>query len=109
MLVDTQTDNSRFKRLARNSQLGSRARWAANSALANGQQVTISNALDPNADGTWLGKVTDPRDGATYDAKLWRDATGDLHLRGYIGIPLLGATQTWRPFTGHLTAECGFA
>ena len=63
----------------------------------------------PTADGTWLGEVTDPRDGATYGAKLWLDANGDLHLRGYIGIPLLGATQTWRRFTGHLTAECGFA
>jgi uncharacterized protein (DUF2147 family) len=71
--------------------------------------LTIISNEKPNADGTWLGKVTDPRDGATYDAKLWTDASGDLHLRGYIGVPLLGATQTWRPFTGHLTAECGFA
>jgi uncharacterized protein (DUF2147 family) len=71
--------------------------------------LTIIANEKPNADGTWLGEVTDPRDGATYDAKLWMDASGDLHLRGYIGIPLLGATQTWRRFTGHLTAECGFA
>jgi uncharacterized protein (DUF2147 family) len=69
--------------------------------------LTIITNEKPDGDGTWLGEVTDPRDGATYNAKLWLDASGDLHLRGYIGIPLLGATQTWRKFTGHLTAECG--
>ena len=71
--------------------------------------LTIIKKEKPKADGTWVGVVTDPRDGATYDAMLWVDASGDLHLRGYIGIPALGATQTWRRFTGHLTAECGFA
>ena len=71
--------------------------------------LTVIKKEKPTADGAWLGEVTDPRDGATYGAKLWLDANGDLHLRGFIGVPLLGATQTWRRFTGHLTAECGFA
>jgi uncharacterized protein (DUF2147 family) len=69
--------------------------------------LTIITNEKPDADGTWLGNVTDPRDGATYHAKLWVDARGDLHLRGYLGIPLLGSTQTWRKYTGHLTTECG--
>ena len=67
----------------------------------------ISNEK-PEADGTWLGEVRNPRDGATYRAKLWVDG-GNLHLRGFVGIPLLGSTQVWRPFTGRLTAECGLA
>ena len=71
--------------------------------------LTIITNERPAGDGAWLGDVTDPRDGATYNAKLWLDASGDLHLRGYIGIPLLGATQTWRKFAGHLTAECGLS
>ncbi len=71
--------------------------------------LTIITNEKPEADGTWLGEVTDPRDGNTYDAKLWLDADGNLHLRGFIGIPLLGSTQIWRPFTGHLTADCGLA
>jgi len=71
--------------------------------------LTIIKNEKPEADGTWVGQVTDPRDGATYQAQLWLDDGGNLHLRGYIGIPLLGATQIWRPFTGHLTAECGLA
>jgi uncharacterized protein (DUF2147 family) len=71
--------------------------------------LTIITDERPETDGTWLGEVTDPRDGRKYHAKLWLDEDGNLHLRGFIGIPLLGATQTWRPFTGHLTAECGLA
>jgi uncharacterized protein (DUF2147 family) len=71
--------------------------------------LTIIKNERPEADGTWLGEVTDPRDGNTYHAKLWLDERGDLRLRGFIGIPLLGSTQIWHPFTGHLTAECGLA
>ncbi len=71
--------------------------------------LTIITNERAAADGTWLGEVTDPRDGETYHAKLWLDADGNLHLRGFIGIPLLGSTQVWHPFTGHLTAECGLA
>jgi uncharacterized protein (DUF2147 family) len=44
------------------------------------------------ADGTWLAQITDPRDGDTYQAKLWLDESGNLHLRGFIGIPLLNST-----------------
>jgi len=69
--------------------------------------LTIISNERPEADGTWLGEVTDPRDGATYQAKLWVDDSGNLHLRGFIGIPLLGSTQVWRPFSGRLTADCG--
>jgi hypothetical protein len=58
---------------------------------------------------TWEGRITDPRDGKTYQAKLWVDATGNLHLRGFIGIPLLGSTQIWQKYNGSLTAECGLA
>jgi uncharacterized protein (DUF2147 family) len=71
--------------------------------------LTIITNEMPAADGTWLGEVTDPRDGETYQAKLWLDEGGNLHMRGFIGIPLLGSTQIWRKYTGHLTAECGLA
>jgi uncharacterized protein (DUF2147 family) len=68
--------------------------------------LTIITDEKPDMDGGWLGAVTDPRDGGRYQAKLWLDASGDLNLRGFIGIPVLGSTQTWHKFTGHLTAEC---
>lgn len=71
--------------------------------------LTIIKNEKPETDGTWLGQVTDPRDGGTYGAKLWLDDRGNLNLRGFIGVPLLGATQVWHRFTGHVTAECGLA
>jgi uncharacterized protein (DUF2147 family) len=69
--------------------------------------LTIISNVKPEAAGTWFGEITDPRDGATYQAKLWVDSSGNLHLRGFIGISLFGSTQVWHPFTGHLAAECG--
>jgi uncharacterized protein (DUF2147 family) len=62
----------------------------------------------PEPDGTWLGQVIDPRDGGSYQAKLWVDAHAHLRLRAFIGIPELGATQIWHRFTGHLAADCRF-
>jgi uncharacterized protein (DUF2147 family) len=71
--------------------------------------LTIITNEKPEADGTWLGRITDPRDGGTYRAKLWVDNSGNLRLRAFIGIPELGATQIWHRFSGHLAAECRVA
>ena len=68
--------------------------------------LTIITNQKPKVDGTWWGEITDPRDGGIYQAKLWVDEVGNLHLRGFIGIPQLGSTQIWRKFTGRLTADC---
>jgi uncharacterized protein (DUF2147 family) len=68
--------------------------------------LTIITGERSQPDGTWLGQVTDPRSGGVYGAKLWLDAQGNLRLRGFIGIPALGATQTWHRYTGHLTGAC---
>src|SRR3984957_16797493 len=57
--------------------------------------LTIITNEKPAEDGAWLGQITDPRDGDTYQAKLWLDESGNLHLRGFIGTPLLGSTQIW--------------
>jgi uncharacterized protein (DUF2147 family) len=71
--------------------------------------LTFISNLKPEGAGTWFGEITDPRDGATYQAKLWVDSSGDLHLRGFIGISLFGSTQVWHPFTGRLAADCSLA
>ncbi len=71
--------------------------------------LTILTDETPTSDGRWLGRITDPRDGSTYQAEIWIDERGRLHLHGFVGIPLFGETQIWHRFTGQLTAECGIA
>jgi uncharacterized protein (DUF2147 family) len=59
-------------------------------------------------DDAWFGHVTDPRNGAEYHAELRVNPRGRLLMRGYVAIPLLGQTQVWQRFTGHIGPECRF-
>jgi uncharacterized protein (DUF2147 family) len=68
--------------------------------------LTIITEERPESDGTWLGHVTDPRTGTIYGAQIWLGHDGNLRLRGFLGIPLLGQTQTWHHFTGRLASGC---
>ena len=68
--------------------------------------LTIISGEKPEDPGTWLGTITDPRDGASYSARLSVDDQGNLRLRAFIGIPVLGETQVWHRFTGQLDAAC---
>ncbi|MBS0561068.1 MAG: DUF2147 domain-containing protein [Proteobacteria bacterium] len=70
--------------------------------------LTIFTGSAEQQDGVTEGHITDPRNGKTYQAQVWVDPTGRLHLRGYVGVPLLGATQIWRPFQGHIAEDCRF-
>ncbi|HEX5354001.1 MAG TPA: DUF2147 domain-containing protein [Rhodanobacteraceae bacterium] len=46
---------------------------------------------------TWDGgQILDPHNGKTYKVKLSMDDNGQkLDVRGYLGMPLFGRTQTW--------------
>jgi uncharacterized protein (DUF2147 family) len=61
--------------------------------------MTILRNLKQNADdkGLWEGgDVLDPNNGKVYKARLKPiDGGKKMELRGYIGMPLLGRTQTW--------------
>jgi len=70
--------------------------------------LTIFTGSADAPDGVTEGHITDPRSGKTYQAQVWVDATGRLHLRGYLGVPLLGATQVWQPFSGRIDDACRF-
>jgi uncharacterized protein (DUF2147 family) len=51
------------------------------------------------------GWIYDPDSGSTYHATM-RLEDGLLKLRGYVGIPLLGETQTWTRPDGRYGTSC---
>ena len=53
--------------------------------------------LAPAGDGaSWSGTVLDPEEGDRYKAVARLASDGRrLELRGYVGIPLFGRTETW--------------
>ena len=61
------------------------------------QKVFGTNAIrDFIFDGkdTWdKGYIYDPNNGKTYNCKITRDEKGNLNVRGYIGITLIGRTE----------------
>jgi uncharacterized protein (DUF2147 family) len=40
------------------------------------------------------GHLYDPRNGRTYSGQMTAEGTR-LHLRGYVGLPIFGRTETW--------------
>ncbi len=47
-------------------------------------------------DNRWKGgKVYDPKNGKTYSGKMTLVSPNELHLRGFIGISLIGRTAVW--------------
>ena len=58
--------------------------------------MTVLTGLK-KADGEWNdGQILDPTKGEVYKAKaVLRDGGKQLDVRGFLGIALLGRTQTW--------------
>ena len=61
--------------------------------------LTIGTGFAPDGDAAAKdGKIYDPKSGKTYSAQMKVD--GDtLKLHGYVGVALLGRTETWRRST----------
>jgi len=58
--------------------------------------LVIVWGMKKNGDKYEDGNIIDPRDGSIYNAELTVSPDGQkLFLRGYLGISLLGQTQTW--------------
>ncbi|WEK18131.1 MAG: DUF2147 domain-containing protein [Candidatus Pedobacter colombiensis] len=48
-------------------------------------------------DGKWTGgTIYDPKSGKTYKSNIALKGNDELHLRGYIGISLIGRTEVWK-------------
>lgn len=58
--------------------------------------MTILSGLKPDGDSYTGGQIIDPASGKVYKSKLSLTDNGEkLNVRGYIGLPMLGRTQTW--------------
>jgi uncharacterized protein (DUF2147 family) len=58
--------------------------------------LTILQGLRRDGEAWGGGNVLDPNDGKTYKAQARLiDAGERLQVRGYVGMPALGRTQTW--------------
>ncbi len=62
-----------------------------------GMTIITGVRLSANAADIWDGgHILDPNDGKSYKVRLSPvDGGKKLEVRGYIGMPLLGRTQTW--------------
>lgn len=58
--------------------------------------MTIMKNLKQNGDLWENGEILDPENGKTYHCQIHVEDNGNkLVVRGYIGVPLLGRSQTW--------------
>ncbi|MEI6002206.1 DUF2147 domain-containing protein [Paraburkholderia bengalensis] len=58
--------------------------------------MTIINAMRKDGDGWDGGQILDPENGKLYKCKMHVEDGGQkLVVRGYIGVSLLGRSQTW--------------
>ncbi|MFZ9408349.1 MAG: DUF2147 domain-containing protein [Burkholderiaceae bacterium] len=58
--------------------------------------LTILKGLRRDGEAWSGGEVLDPKDGKTYKAQARLTDSGErLQVRGYVGMPALGRTQTW--------------
>ena len=58
--------------------------------------MTILTGIKQDGKSYAGGKILDPNNGKLYSAKLTLiDGGKKLEMRGYIGMPMMGRTQTW--------------
>jgi uncharacterized protein (DUF2147 family) len=65
--------------------------------LKNQVILGMVNMRDFHPEGDdWVGgTVVDPENGKEYKGKIWAVDKNTLRMRGFIGISLLGRTETW--------------
>lgn len=58
--------------------------------------IEVFTGLKRIDEDTWAhGRVYNPEDGRRYRAYLDANDDGTVHIRGYVGIPLFGKSETW--------------
>jgi uncharacterized protein (DUF2147 family) len=66
--------------------------------------IHVTRDRDAAGGQVWTGTITDPRSGSVYHALIRPGDPGSLLLRGYLGIPLFGQTQSWTKYAGPAAA-----
>lgn len=62
----------------------------------NIQGLEILTNFDKTGNDTWEnGKIYDPKSGKTYSCKMTLKSADKLDIRGFVGVSLLGRTETW--------------
>ncbi len=58
--------------------------------------LSVLGGFVSDGEGGWRGGwVYDPENGKTYHCIMYMATDGVLHVRGYVGIPLLGRSEVW--------------
>ena len=57
--------------------------------------MVIMRNFQPVGDDWVEGAVVDPENGKEYKGKIWSVEKDTLRMRGFVGIALLGRTETW--------------
>jgi uncharacterized protein (DUF2147 family) len=58
--------------------------------------MVFMTGFTPAGSGKWdNGKIYDPKSGNTYSCNMELEGANTLKVRGYIGISLIGRTETW--------------
>ena len=59
--------------------------------------LKILGNLSYEGDNEWDdGWIYDPNNGKTYDCQMTLEDKNTLSIRGYVGTPMFGRTETWR-------------
>lgn len=59
--------------------------------------LLLVRSMEYDGKGTWHnGTIYDPENGKEYKCKITKDQQGNLDLRGYIGVSLIGRTTVWK-------------
>lgn len=60
------------------------------------QGMTIITGMKKDGDGWGGGEILDPNNGKVYRSQMkLADDGRKLEVRGYVGVPMFGRTQTW--------------
>jgi len=58
--------------------------------------LRLLDGFEYKSENNWeRGTIYDPENGKTYSCKIYLDNKNTMKIRGYIGISLIGRTDTW--------------